>query len=130
MIRSQKLRKHAKGQPCTLRISPFCDGGGETTVLAHIRDRYKGAGIKASDLSACYACHACHDFLDHHLFRMEIHEYYRCQLRALQETLEILVADKIIIVPQDVEPKMMDKPIRERKPKEQRKKIPSRSFGS
>lgn len=127
MIRSQKLRKHAKGKPCTLRFGG-CLGGGETTVLAHIRDSNKGMGIKASDLSACYACASCHDLLDHHPHLVDYSMRLWHQLRALQETLEILVADNVIIVPQDVETKMMDKPVKARKPKEQRTKIQSRGF--
>jgi len=124
-IRSTKLRKHAKGKPCTLRFEG-CDGGGETTVLAHIRDRHKGAGVKASDLSACYACYSCHDLLDHHPHKIDPAEFYFHQLRALQETLEILYEDGLLVVPIDPVEPMMDRPVKERKPKEQRGKIPSR----
>lgn len=128
-IRSTKLRNHARGQPCTLRFEG-CDGGGETTVLAHIRDRHKGFGQKASDLSGCYACFSCHTKLDTEFHGLSPADFYFHQLRALQETLEILVADKVIIVPQDVETPLMDRPIKARKPKAQRKKIQSRPFGS
>lgn len=127
-IRSTKLRKHAKGQPCTLRFEG-CDGGGATTVLAHIRDRHKGGGVKASDLSACYACFSCHSRLDSEFHKLDPADFYFHQLRALQETLEILVADGVIVVPQDVDIGLMDRPVKARKPKEQRKKIPSRPFG-
>ena len=120
-IRSTKLRKHAKGQPCTLRFEG-CDGGGETTVLAHIRDRHKGMGTKASDLSACYACYRCHDLLDHHPHQIDPVDFYFHQLRALQETLEILAQDNVIIVPRDP---VEERRIAERKPKASRKPIPS-----
>lgn len=126
-IRSTKLRKHAKGQPCTLRFEG-CDGGGETTVLAHIRDRHKGMGVKASDLSACYSCYSCHSRLDSEFHKLDPADFYFHQLRALQETLEILVADGIIVVPQDAESSLMERSVRARKPKNQRKPIPSRPF--
>ena len=31
------LRKYARGKPCQVRIPHYCNGGAETTVLAHIR---------------------------------------------------------------------------------------------
>lgn len=134
MIRSRKLRQHAKGQPCTLRFDG-CDGGGETTVLAHLRDAFKGMGQKSSDLSACYACGPCHDRLDHQLHKISPAEFYFHQLRALQETLEILHADGLLIVPVDPVTPMLEKPIRQRKPKPERavirntgRKLESRPF--
>ena len=60
---SPALRKSAKGRPCTVRWTD-CDGGGETTVLAHIRGPWCGIGQKPSDTFACFACAACHDCLD------------------------------------------------------------------
>lgn len=61
---SRAIRDSARGQSCTLR-SPVCDGGGETTVLAHVRT-FGNAGIaqKPHDFCAVYACHACHDAMD------------------------------------------------------------------
>lgn len=55
------LRKLAKGQPCTLLL-PGCDGGGETTVLAH--GRGAGMGVKLHDTQGCHACGPCHARLD------------------------------------------------------------------
>lgn len=124
LIRSTKLRKHARGQPCTLRFD-CCDGGGETTVLAHIRDAHKGMGIKASDLSACYACGPCHDRLDREPHKIEPAMFYWHQLRGLQETLEILVRDGLVVVPQDAPSPSAPKA---RKPRNQRKSIQSRGF--
>lgn len=126
-IRSTKLRKHAKGQPCTLRFEG-CDGGGETTVLAHIRDKHKGGGVKASDLSGCYACHSCHNRLDSEFHKLEPAYFYFHQLRALQETLEILVADNIIIVPQDPVTPLLSRPVKPRKAKSERAAINSAPF--
>jgi predicted ATPase len=42
------LRKLAKGKPCTVLLEG-CDGGGETTVLAHIRKAHvAGSGSEAA----------------------------------------------------------------------------------
>jgi hypothetical protein len=45
---------------------PGCDGGGDTTVLAHYRlAGYCGTGIKPDDLAfGAWACASCHDFID------------------------------------------------------------------
>ena len=58
------LRKLAKGRPCQIRL-PGCDGGGETTVLAHYRmASYAGTGMKPNDLCGAWACASCHDIVD------------------------------------------------------------------
>ncbi len=60
-----KLTQAARGRPCMIRL-PNCDGGGDTTVLAHFRDLSIGAGIglKPSDLCGAWACASCHDRID------------------------------------------------------------------
>jgi hypothetical protein len=47
-----------------------CDGGGETTVLAHYRlSGYCGTGIKPDDLAfGAWACASCHDLVDSRTF--------------------------------------------------------------
>lgn len=45
-------RKIARGKPCMVRLHG-CDGGGETTVLAH----YRLAGT-------AWCCARCHDIID------------------------------------------------------------------
>lgn len=58
------LRKAARGKPCMVRL-PGCDGGGETTVLAHYRlAGYCGTGAKPPDTMAAWACAPCHDLCD------------------------------------------------------------------
>lgn len=58
------LRKLARGQPCQVRL-PGCDGGGETTVLAHYRLAGTcGTGMKPPDICGAWACHHCHDVID------------------------------------------------------------------
>ena len=45
---------------------PGCDGGGETTVLAHYRlSGYAGVGMKPDDFAfGAWACHRCHCIVD------------------------------------------------------------------
>ncbi len=60
------LRKLARGQPCMVRLEG-CDGGGETTVLAHYRlSGYCGTGLTPiSDLAfGAWACFSCHEIVD------------------------------------------------------------------
>lgn len=57
-------RREARGKPCMIRL-PGCDGGGETTVLAHYRlAGYCGTGLKPPDELAAWACVSCHDAVD------------------------------------------------------------------
>ena len=57
-------RKAANGKPCMVRL-PGCDGGGETTVLAHYRLAGTcGTGIKPPDVLGAWACASCHDRID------------------------------------------------------------------
>lgn len=58
------LRSIAKDQPCQVRL-PGCDGGGETTVLAHYRlAGYCGTGMKPMDLLGAWCCFSCHELID------------------------------------------------------------------
>lgn len=58
------LRKAARGRPCQVRL-PGCDGGGETTVLAHYRmPGLCGVGIKPDDAIGAWCCGRCHDLVD------------------------------------------------------------------
>ena len=59
-------RKAARGKPCMIRL-PGCDGGGETTVLAHYRLAGTcGTGMKPPDILGAWACHHCHMVVDGH----------------------------------------------------------------
>lgn len=61
------LRKLARGRPCQIRIPMVCDGGGETTVLAHYRlSGVSGMGIKSPDVCGAWACASCHQYVDTH----------------------------------------------------------------
>ncbi|WP_226780303.1 nuclease domain-containing protein [Oceaniglobus trochenteri] len=57
---SAPLRQFARGQRCTMQL-PGCDGGGETTVLCHVR-RFTAAGMgqKPHDFHAYHGCAYCH----------------------------------------------------------------------
>lgn len=122
-ISSKAYRDGAKGSPCTLRM-PGCDGGGETTVFAHIRDRFTGRSIKASDLSGCDACASCHARLDGQAGApLSYEDWLVYALRGLQETMHRRVEQGILIVPQDAPKARAVKP---RKPKADRQKIVTR----
>lgn len=57
-------RRDARGRPCLVRL-PGCDGGGETTVLAHYRlAGYCGTGLKPADVLGAFACDPCHAAVD------------------------------------------------------------------
>ena len=64
VVVSGALRASARGERCTVRIPGICDGGGETTVLAHLPAPGLPAARKVTDISACFACAACHDVID------------------------------------------------------------------
>jgi len=64
MNKSISLRQFARNQDCQIRL-PGCDGGGQTTVLAHYRlAGYSGTGMKPPDIMAAWACGSCHDYCD------------------------------------------------------------------
>lgn len=79
MLTSNKIRASAKGETCSLRVSPQCKDD-ETLVFAHLNSNYRGIGIKSPDLFGVYSCSWCHAELD--TGKVE----YKDQLRALQET--------------------------------------------
>lgn len=123
-VRSSKYRDGSRDQPCTLRI-PGCDGGGETTVFAHIRDRHTGRSIKASDISGADACFWCHAVFDRRQKTLSGEylsdfDWLLFALRGLQETQENRIARGLLLVTQDA---VRDKPVKPRKPRGQRRTI-------
>lgn len=131
-ISSEKYLRGSRHQQCTLRIPGVCTGDIETTVAAHIRDRHKGGGNKASDISVCNACHACHMVFDRQAKMpdgslMSSSDWNAYALRGLQETLEQRHEAGLLIVPVDPVTPMLDRPVNPRKPKAERAKIHSRS---
>lgn len=98
-ISSPKYVAASRGQPCSLRITGVCTGGGEDTVFAHIRDQHTGRSIKASDTSgadACFACHAKFDGQSGTPLSKEDWLFYA--LRGIQETIENRVDRGILIL--------------------------------
>jgi len=60
-----KLRELARNMPCTVRVPGVCDGGGETTVLAHYRlAGVSGMGYKSPDVCGAWCCGPCHAWID------------------------------------------------------------------
>jgi len=58
------LRDLARDKPCQVRL-PGCDGGGETTVLAHYRlSGISGTGYKSPDTIGAWCCASCHNEVD------------------------------------------------------------------
>jgi hypothetical protein len=58
------LRKVAEGKPCMVRLDG-CNGGGETTVLAHYSlIGISGRGLKSPDLIGAWCCSKCHRLVD------------------------------------------------------------------
>ena len=90
-IVSKKIRNSARGEDCTLRVSPNC-GNNETTILAHFNSNFRGMGLKSPDLFTCYCCAECHVLLDSSKVDFED------QQRANQETLMKLYAKDLIKV--------------------------------
>jgi putative nuclease YbcO-like protein len=68
-VSQDKYTKLARGEPCQVRL-PGCDGGGETTVLAHYRLLALGSGIarRPHSLFGAYACFSCHNVIDKRVF--------------------------------------------------------------
>ena len=64
-VRHYNLRKLAKDQPCLIRVPGYCIGGGETTVLCHVRMiGLSGMGLKSPDILGAFGCSACHSVCD------------------------------------------------------------------
>lgn len=58
------LSQIARGRPCMVRL-PGCDGGGETTVLAHFSlAGVSGRGMKSPDTCGAWCCYPCHQACD------------------------------------------------------------------
>jgi len=88
-MKTSKIRKSAKGEDCTLRVSPNCQDG-ETVVFCHINSPSKGIGKKSIDLFGCYGCYHCHLMLDSS--KVDPSDV----LRAMQETQLKLVSKGLV----------------------------------
>lgn len=96
-IESKHIRNAANGEYCTLQIVGACQGGTETTVLAHLPDESHGISRKADDTSACFACASCHDVIDGRRRwpesedRADVRQFYmrRAQTRTIRRLVEL-----------------------------------------
>lgn len=92
----QKLRDSARGEECTLRIHPYCNGNPETTVLCHLPSG-SGMGQKSPDWFAVYGCSSCHDIIDgrHNHFNLK-DEIEQAKQDALFRTWERMIEKGLI----------------------------------
>lgn len=128
MIRSQKVLRHAKGQPCTAKFPGICNDNPETTVFCHLNGGAfgKGMGQKAHDVLGFFGCSACHAAYDlghgtRDWIAGQMHEYV---LMAVCETWVRLISDGIVIVPLDPERLSSERQVSPRKPPSERKPVP------
>lgn len=96
-VRSDAIRKSARGQDCALRIPGHCNFDPETTVLAHVgRDR--GMSMKCDDTMAVYACSGCHDAIDGRTTLLDKGTQALYILDALERTQNHLIQSGLISV--------------------------------
>jgi hypothetical protein len=91
-IRSKKIRQSAKGEICSLRVSPYCDYD-QSVVLCHI-GKDSGVGTKCNDTFSVYGCYECHRLID----TKSKESYAVDKLRALEETQNKFHEKKLIEV--------------------------------
>lgn len=101
-IESKAIRNAARDELCTLQIVGACQGGTETTVLAHLPDESHGMSRKSDDISSAFACASCHDVIDGRRRwpesedRADVREFY--MRRAQNRTIRRLVALGVISI--------------------------------
>ena len=127
-IRSQKYLNGAKDQPCTF-CGPTCNADAATTVPAHMNGAAfgKGMGQKAHDIAVLDACFACHAYIDvGHGTKPLISdaEFWRLMLRGVVETMVDRARRHIIVLQLDPDRLSSERPVKPRKPPEQRRSIP------
>jgi hypothetical protein len=134
-IRSNKVLRSARGQPCSARFPSICNGNPETTVWAHLNGHTfgKGMGIKAHDVLGFHACADCHAYYDvGHGTKpvLTTEELLACVLDAVCATYVRLIRMGVVVVPIDISTPAAQRPAKARKPPEQRASIPSRPMPS
>jgi len=128
MIRSAKILRHAKGQPCTARFPGICNGNPETTVFCHLNGAAfgKGMGQKAHDVLGFFGCSACHAAYDlgHGTKGWLAGDMHKLVLEAVCSTWVVLITDGIVIVPRDPERLSSERQVPPRKPPAERARVP------
>jgi hypothetical protein len=95
---TDKLTRAARGKPCMLRLAG-CDGGGETTVLCHVRyGSLGGIGLKPPSVCGIWGCHSCHATLDgrNGTLPRRTDSWESAALAGLLRTLNELVKEELI----------------------------------
>jgi len=97
-LRSKKIRDSAKGEDCTLRLSPNCTDEWGAVVLCHV-GKLSGTSAKCHDTFAVYGCNYCHDIIDSRV-KTDIAkgQIAREKLRALEETQSKFIQKNLIQV--------------------------------
>lgn len=126
-IRSRDYLDGSRGQPCVFQIPGICIGGTETTVACHLHDETFGMAEKADDTSTGDGCHACHDAMDGRSMVLSREDWLFYAFRALQRTIRNRVLRKIVQIKLDIPKPASARPVKPRKPVEQRAKINSKS---
>ena len=126
-IRSSAYLAGSRVQPCALQIVDVCQGGTDTTIPAHCRDETFGRSQKADDTSVIDSCFACHEVFDgrSHI-KLSREDWLFYALRGLQRTLRSRVLRGIAIIALDIAKPAHERPVKARKPVEQRAKIQGR----
>jgi hypothetical protein len=126
-IRSRKLLDSAKGQTCTLEFVGVCNHDPETTVSCHIHDETFGMAMKADDTATVHGCSSCHVFMDQGGWIGKVSQtvMLRHILRAIFRTMRNRIERGLIVIPSDPERLSSERPVKPRKPRDERRKIPA-----
>lgn len=90
-----KLTRHARMQPCTVRL-PCCNGETDTTVFCHAPSVNRG-GMRDENWWGAFACSSCHDLLDGRTpTDIPLIVIEQAWLRGIHETLRIQFRDGLI----------------------------------
>lgn len=130
-IRSEKYTRGANGSPCRFR-GPTCNSDPQTSQFAHCNGAAfgKGAMHKAHDIAGLDACSDCHAYIDvGHGTKPLISdaEFWKLIARGIVETIVDRIRRGIVIVPLDAERLTSERPVKPRKPKEQRAPLHGRA---
>lgn len=98
-VRSNALRRSARGRSCCLRLPGVCCHDDATVVLCHLPGHDRGMGTKTSDMHAVYGCFSCHSAIDGRT-RTNLGDalILEAMLRALSETQALMVEAGLITV--------------------------------
>ena len=103
MAKQSKLTKAARGKPCQVRLFPYCDGGGETTVFAHMNCDDKGMGFKSPDWWGADCCAKCHDIIDGRVCRNDTAGFNRAEINqaftaGVYRTIKSRIEEGLILI--------------------------------